>query len=111
MLDVVVANQRGPLLLYRNTVRAETNWIGFDIVGQQSNRSAIGARVQVFWNDEVQVQEVSGGSGYAAQNQRPLHFGLGEGETVDSVAIRWPSGQVQMFYAPDVRRVHRIVEN
>lgn len=110
-LDVVVANQRGPLLLYRNTVRAETNWIGFDLVGQRSNRSAIGARVQVFWNGEVQVQEVSGGSGYAAQNQRPLHFGLGDGAAVDSVSIHWPSGQVQMFYAPDVRRVHRILEN
>ncbi len=110
-LDVVVANQRGPLLLYRNSVRAETNWIGFDLVGRQSNRSAIGARVQVFWNGEVQVQEVSGGSGYAAQNQRLLHFGLGESEAVDSVAIRWPSGQVQMFYALDVRRVHRILEN
>ena len=111
VLDVVVANQRGPLLLYRNTVRAEANWIGFNLVGQQSNRSAIGARVQVFWNDEVQVQEVLGGSGYAAQNQRPLHFGLGDGAVVDSVAIRWPSGQVQMFYTLDVRRVHRIVEN
>ena len=111
VLDVVVANQRGPLLLYRNTVRAEANWIGFNLVGQQSNRSAIGARVQVFWNDEVQVQEVLGGSGYAAQNQRPLHFGLGDGAAVDSVAIRWPSGQVQMFYTLDVRRVHRIVEN
>ena len=110
-LDAVVANQRGPLLLYRNTVRAEANWIGFDLVGQQSNRSAIGARVQVFWNGEVQVQEVSGGSGYAAQNQRPLHFGLGDGAAVDSVSIRWPSGQVQMFYAPDVRWVHRILEN
>lgn len=111
VLDVVVANQRGPLLLYRNTVRAGANWIGFNLVGQQSNRSAIGARVQVFWNDEVQVQEVLGGSGYAAQNQRPLHFGLGDGAVVDSVAIRWPSGQVQMFYTLDVRRVHRIVEN
>ena len=94
VLDVVVANQRGPLLLYRNTVRAEANWIGFELFGQQSNRSAIGTRVQVFWNGEVQVQEVLGGSGYAAQNQRPLHFGLGDGAAVDSVSIRWPSGQV-----------------
>ena len=111
VLDVVVANQRGPLLLYRNTVRAEANWIGFELFGQQSNRSAIGARVQVFWNEGVQVQEVLGGSGYAAQNQRPLHFGLGEDAAVDSVAIRWPSGQIHKFYAPDVRRVHRILEN
>ena len=41
------------------------------------NRSAIGARVTVFWNGQQQVQEVSGGSGFCAQNQRRLHFGLG----------------------------------
>ena len=30
-----------------------------------------------FWNGQQQVQEVSGGSGFCAQNQRRLHFGLG----------------------------------
>ncbi len=111
VLDVVVANQRGPLLVYRNRARTAANWIGFDLVGRQSNRSAIGARVQVFWRGAAQVQEVSGGSGYAAQNQRPLHFGLGERAAVDSVAIRWPSGHVEMFYSPDIRQVHRLVEH
>ncbi len=110
VLDVVVGNQRGRLLVYRNTVRPQANWIGFDLIGQQSNRSAIGARVQVFWRDKMQVQEVLGGSGYASQNQRPRHFGLGEGAGVDSIAIRWPSGRVHKLYAPDIRQVHRILE-
>ena len=45
--------------------------------GACTNRSAIGAQVTVFWNGQQQVQEVSGGSGFCAQNQRRLHFGLG----------------------------------
>ena len=86
-LDVVVANQRGPLLLYRNEVPPDRQWIAFDLEGgcrerrggrrPCSNRSAIGAQVEVFWNGRQQVQEVSGGSGFCAQNQRRLHFGLG----------------------------------
>jgi hypothetical protein len=76
-LDVVVANQKGPLLIYRNTVNPENAWIEFDLEGTASNRSAIGAQVRLFWNGQQQVQEVSGGSGFSAQNQRRLHFGLG----------------------------------
>ena len=33
MLDVVVANQRGPLLLYRNDVAPGRGWIDFDLEG------------------------------------------------------------------------------
>ncbi len=45
VLDVVVANQRGPLLLYKNTVAPENNWVEFALEGTKSNRSAIGAQV------------------------------------------------------------------
>ena len=100
VLDVVVANQNGPLLLYQNTVDARTiDWIEFELEGTASNRSAIGAQVRVFWNGQQQVQEVSGGSGFCAQNQRRLHFGLGKAASVDRVEIRWPSGKTQTIRA------------
>jgi hypothetical protein len=118
-LDVAVANQRGPLLLYTNQVAPDRQWIAFDLTGSCrgeaaappcSNRSAIGARVEVFWNGRQQVQEVSGGSGFCAQNQRRLHFGLGAGASVDRVVIRWPSGKTQELKAPPTGRVHQVQE-
>ena len=69
-----------------------------------SNRSAIGARVELHWNGQTQVQEVSGGSGFSAQNQRRLHYGLGAGDGRRSVVIRWPSGRHQTIDAPAVDR-------
>ena len=66
VLDVIVANQRGPLLIYRNTVQPGRHWIDFELEGAASNRSAIGARVELHWKGQVQVQEVSGGSGFSA---------------------------------------------
>ena len=75
-----------------------------------SNRSAIGARVTVKWKGQQQVQEVSGGSGFCAQNQRRLHFGLGAGATVETVTVRWPSGKITELAAPAVGRVHAIKE-
>ena len=110
VLDVVVANQRGPLLVYKNTVAPDNKWIGFQLEGMASNRSAIGARVTLHWNGQQQVQEVSGGSGFCAQNMRPLHFGLGQAARVDRVLIRWPSGKMQTLEQPGVGQVHQLKE-
>lgn len=95
VLDVVVANQRGPLLLYRNTVDPRNHWIEFALEGRKSNRSAIGAQLTVRWNGQTQVQQVSGGNGFAAQNDRRLHFGLGPSPHFDGVQLQWPSGRIQ----------------
>jgi hypothetical protein len=119
VLDVVVANQKGPLLLYRNEVAPGRAYIAFDLEGgcaddstpaECSNRSAIGARVAVHWNGQQQVQEVSGGSGFCAQNQRRLHFGLGPGAVVDKAVVRWPSGKIQELTRPGTDRVHKLKE-
>ncbi|HSO76531.1 MAG TPA: CRTAC1 family protein [Blastocatellia bacterium] len=109
-LDVIVANQKGPLLVYRNTVSAEARWIEFELEGTRSNRSAIGAQVRLFYNGEQQLQEVSGGSGFCAQNQRRLHFGLGRDPRVERAVIRWPSGQTQTLNAPEIGKIHKVRE-
>ena len=110
VLDVIVANQRGPLLLYKNTVQPGRHWIDVELDGTASNHSAIGARVEVHWKGQTQLQEVSGGSGFSAQNQRRLHYGLGAAASVDRVEIRWPSGRVQTIEKPAVDQLHRIKE-
>ncbi|MBI1310769.1 CRTAC1 family protein [bacterium] len=109
-LDVLVANQRGPLLLYRNRVATNRHWIDFELEGSNSNRSAIGAQVRVWWNGQQQLQELAAATGYAAQNQRRLHFGLGDQTEVDRVTIRWPSGTEQTIEHPTVDTVHKLEE-
>ncbi len=78
-------------------------WIVFELEGTSSNRSAIGAQVTLFWNGQKQVQEVSGGSGFCAQNQRRLHFGLGQEPQVEQAVIRWPSGKRADARRPSAR--------
>jgi len=110
VLDVVVANQNGPLLLYKNTVAPENQWMEFELEGTTSNRSAIGAKVTLFWNGQQQVQEVSGGCGFAAQNDRRLHFGLGTNPQIEKAVIRWPSGKLQTIDKPAADQLHKIKE-
>jgi hypothetical protein len=110
VLDVVVANQRGPLLFYRNTVSPKNSWVEFDLRGTRSNASAIGAQVTLFWNGKQQMQEVSGGSGFCSQNSRRLHFGIGPSAKVERVEVRWPSGKVQNVKAPEINKIHVLRE-
>src|SRR2546425_11719593 len=110
VLDVVVANQNQPALVYRNTVAPGRHWIAFRLVGSRSNRSAIGAEVTIEAGGLRQLRAVDGGMGFASQNDRRLHFGLGRTERVDRVLIRWPSGTRQMIDHPPVDQLHVVTE-
>jgi enediyne biosynthesis protein E4 len=110
VLDVIVANQRGPVLIYKNAVEPGRHWMQIELEGQGSNRGAIGARVELQWKGRVQVQEVTAASGFSAQNQRRLHYGLGDATAVERVIIRWPSGQTQTIEQPQVDMLHRVKE-
>jgi hypothetical protein len=110
VLDVVIANQKQPALVYKNTVAPGNHWIAFKLVGTRSNRSAIGAEVTLETGTSRQLQTVDGGMGFASQNDRRLHFGLGPTGRADRVVIRWPSGTVQTLEHLDVDRVHVITE-
>ena len=110
VLDVIVTNQRGPLLIYKNTVVPENKWIDFELEGSVSNRSAMGAEVKLFWNGRQQAQTVSGGSGFCAENQRRLHFGLGRNPVIEKAVIRWPSGKFQTIDNPAVGQINKIRE-
>lgn len=110
VLDVIVTSQRGPTLVYKNTVTPDNQWIDFDLESTSSNRSAFGAEVTLFWNGKQQVQTVSGGSGFCAQNQRRLHFGLGKNAQLEKAIVRWPSGKTQTIQNPVVNQVNKVKE-
>jgi enediyne biosynthesis protein E4 len=45
----------------------------------------------------TQRRVVDGGMGFASQNDRRLHFGVGHRDWVDRVTIHWPSGTQQVL--------------
>ena len=128
-LDFYQTNSRQESLLLRNVTEPVGAWIALDLVGtgptpaapsaKGSNRQAIGARVTVEVGGASWIREVNGGNGYAGQSTTRLHFGFGvrdEGAAIDRIAIRWPSGRVEVLETKDGRppmaldRFGRIVE-
>lgn len=124
-LDVVVANQNGPALLYRNDVQTEHRWIQFELTGAArsqssaalSNRDAIGAEVTLSWRNGpegaliTQSQVITAGDGYASQSMLWPHFGLGRDPRDIRADVRWPSGAKTQLVALAHGMVHRVNEN
>ncbi|HEX4931960.1 MAG TPA: CRTAC1 family protein, partial [Gemmatimonadaceae bacterium] len=113
--DVIVANQNQPAVLYRTRPDSANHWIAFRLEGTRSNRSAIGAEVIVEAGPLRQRRIVDGGMGFASQNDRRLHFGLGGREWADRVVIIWPSAsdgapRRQVIANPAVNQLHVVQE-
>lgn len=108
--DVVVANQRAPLLIYKTTVASDNEWIELQLEGNASNKSAIGTQVRAFWNGQEQIKEIHGGIGFCSQNDRRVHFGFGKNAKVDKIEIRWASGKTQTIENPELNRIIQVKE-
>ena len=52
VLDVIVANQNNIPLIYKNIQQNNNHWIDFDLHGTISNADAIGAKVELYWDNK-----------------------------------------------------------
>jgi len=95
-LDLYIANNGANRLLW-NMTSPSTHWLHVELRGVLSNWSAIGARVRILAEGKTQIREVNGGSGFRSQDSLPVEFGLFGTAVVDSLVIRWPSGQVNRY--------------
>jgi hypothetical protein len=117
VLDIVVNCVNALPQLLRCDSQWKRNWIKVKIVGVKSNRTGIGARVKVVARTQkdarqplAQIDEVRSGGSYYSQNDLRLHFGLDEATIVDSIEVRWPSGQVDSFTNLAVNRLYVLEE-
>jgi hypothetical protein len=109
-IDVLVNNVHDTPDLYRLDVREPRSWSIVRLVGVQSNRSAIGARVRLTAGDLTAVEEVRGGGSYYAQNDLRTHFGLGKTSRIDRLEVRWPNGLEEEWQNLEANRVLVLTE-
>lgn len=114
-IDVLIMNMNEPPSLLRNDyMNRQTgplnNWLKIKLIGTKSNRSAIGARVQVKDGVRLQIQEVTSQSSYYSHNDLCLHFGMGQSQKAIQVEVRWPNGQTEIVKDLAVNQTVRIKE-
>jgi hypothetical protein len=97
--DLAISHVGGPVALLLNRTQTNNRWLGLELIGdgQQSNRNAIGARVEVECDSGKKVRFINGGSSYLSASERRLLIGLGRVERARRVTVHWPSGGEQVF--------------
>jgi len=95
-IDVVVGNASGPLRLLVNTIGQQKHWIGLRLVGQQTRRDLIGARVAIVRPDGVTIRRRARSDGsYASANDPRVLGGLGDLGAPPTVRVQWPDGRIE----------------
>lgn len=104
-LDLWVANRTAPMLRYlQNNTDASSRSVMFRLQGTSINRDAIGARVELRWDDgdtPSQIKTLKAGEGFLGQSAKIVHFGLGESHGTPQVRVRWAKTDWEKFDIPD----------
>jgi len=109
-VDIVINNVNDRPDLYRTESDPSRHWLLVKLIGTQSNRSAIGARVRCIAGGVTQVQEVRGGGSYMSQNDLRVHFGLAGAAEVDRLQVRWPNGREEEWTGIAADRILALTE-
>ena len=109
--DILVTTIQGEShLLFRNNVGQNNNFIRITLEGTVSGRDAFGAVVRLKTAEETLTRVKSGGSGFLAQHDPRLLFGLGQEEEAEWIEIAWPSGNTQRLGPVQAGKSVKIVE-
>lgn len=110
-LDILVVENNGPALLWRNDLPKANHWVRIALTGAGSNRDGIGALITVNAGGIRQRQWVKSGTSFLSQSSLRPTFGLGSASKIDSIEVLWPNGLRETFPAPGVDRVLSLVEH
>ena len=108
--DLVIPSHDGQNKLLLNATEEAGHWVEIQLQGQQSNRAAIGARVEVVAGETTHVRAVSGGDSFASQSSARLHVGLGAATQIDTLRIYWGGDAVQEMTGLKADNAYVIVE-
>lgn len=87
----------GPVLFLENQSNSSNNFVKIDLEGTSSNKDGIGSWIEVYAGGLGQYKFTTSGTGYFSQESQRVHIGLGTNEIIDSLIIRWPSGQIDTY--------------
>ena len=93
---VIVHNDRQPAVLSNETV-TDGGWLRVQLIGRQSSRDPIGARLGLRSGNQTVWRYIQGGGSYLSQADLRPHWGIPKGSRAESLEIHWPSGLVQVI--------------
>ncbi|HHM20479.1 MAG TPA: CRTAC1 family protein, partial [Bacteroidetes bacterium] len=96
--DIAVLNNEPSFTQLWKNNGGNNAWIKIKLHGVWSNRDGIGAKTEVYANDQYQMRYLLCGNGFLGQNSLTEIIGLGNLEKADSVVVTWPTGHIDKLY-------------
>jgi hypothetical protein len=93
-LDLLLTTVAGPARVYRNVASKQGHWLLVRAVDPARRRDAYGATIVVTAADRRRIGMIAPGQSYLCSHAPYAHFGLGQHESVESIAVRWPDGEI-----------------
>ena len=100
--DILVTRCGESPILLRNDSQVH-NYVKIRLVGTESNRDGIGAKVWVHTDEMIQFREVTCGGSYASDSERILIFGIGAQKVIQSIRVKWQNGYTQTLDFSDTK--------
>jgi enediyne biosynthesis protein E4 len=98
-VDVVVANNNGPVRLLLNQSRSlnRNHWLLVRLEASHGNRFGMGATVEVRQRGRKLLRRAHTDSSYLSANDIRVHFGLGEDARIEELVVHWPDGKLESW--------------
>jgi hypothetical protein len=104
-VDVVISAIHGPARLLLNNIGTRHHWVGLRLLGRETRRDMLGARVQIVRKAGAALWRRARSDGsYASANDPRVIVGLGESSEAPAVRVSWPGGAVEEWAAVAVDR-------
>lgn len=109
-LDLVLNNLNGRAIIKENHADRDTSrhYLTLELVGEQGNTKAIGAKVEVFSQAGYQFFELFPIRGFKSSVDPRIHIGLGNIEIIDTIRIKWPGGGKTVLHDVEVDRILKL---
>lgn len=95
--DFVQSNIATPAMLVTNQTANGGHWLAIRLHGRQLSRDAFGTAVTIHYDGHSRTQQLLGGNGFEATNQRQLSFGLSDYSGSVEVTVFWQGGGTSSF--------------
>ena len=99
-----------PNVCFENPIR-DNNWIVLKLIGESSNRSAIGSFLKIELDNGRNIYRTINTGGSFGSSTLQSEIGLGSCKKISRITINWPSGKTQIISDLESNKKYEIFEN
>lgn len=110
-LDMVITHMFKEPTFYRNNLKGNHAWIGFDLSSDKKtcNKEAIGSKITIFHGDKMQMREKVAVNGFNAQAENRILFGLKDFQGPVKIEVDWCLMEKRTYIFNELNQYHQVV--